>query len=216
MREKSKLSVKRQQKLFLLGSTMLLYIFVYFDNLFYCIGLVDDHICVAVTGMLFDAQAVISVARKICVQYRNSFQAPIPVERLSSELAGVMNAQTRKVNARPLGVCLLVAGADEHLGHQVYRVDPEGNLDAWKAVCIGRGSADVMSLLSSEVLSFDDTPVDVAWAHVKGVLMRNQKKLVVDTDVNSSAEVDVCVCHRDSGSGMLSWEYYTCNLVRTS
>lgn len=47
-------------------------------------------------------------------------------------------------NSRPFGVSFIVAGIDSVLGHQLYVLDPEGNVNAWNTVCIGKDSDKVM------------------------------------------------------------------------
>ena len=48
---------------------------------------------------------------------------------------------------------MIVAGIDRVLGPQLYVLDPEGSLNAWNAVCIGKKSEKVMESL---VVSFGD------------------------------------------------------------
>jgi Proteasome subunit len=47
-------------------------------------------------------------------------------------------------NSRPFGVSFIVAGIDSVLGHQLYVLDPEGSVNAWNTVCIGKDSDKVM------------------------------------------------------------------------
>lgn len=53
---------------------------------------------------------------------------------------------------RPIGIRAIVAGYDTILGYQVYSLDPEGSFVGWKAVCLGKGSTQIMSALRSRVV----------------------------------------------------------------
>ena len=111
---------------------------------------VDGHVCVAAAGLLFDAKAVADIARRLCLKHRATFEDPMPVEMLSEELATVLHRQTVGGGGRPLGVGLLVAGWDATaLGPQLYQVDAEGGLSAWKAVCVGHKGDKIMDTLAA-------------------------------------------------------------------
>eukprot|EP01041_Mallomonas_annulata_P005679 gene5679-11460_t len=122
---KSKLRLKHTQKLFF----------------------VDDHICVAATGLLFDAKVLVDACRKLASNYRSIFGAPIPVEKLTSDLAALIHRTSRIGNSRPFGAGLLISGWDSILGPQLYRTDPEGSFDAWRAVSIGKDSVSLYRAL---------------------------------------------------------------------
>lgn len=77
---------------------------------------VDQHISIAVTGLLFDSNALIEVSRKICTNHRSVYDCPIPVEHLADNLASLLHQQTRAAGTRPLGVGLIIAGM-YHLIH---------------------------------------------------------------------------------------------------
>jgi hypothetical protein len=111
---------------------------------------VDGHVCVAAAGLLFDAKAVVDVARRLCLQHRAAFEEPMPVEKLSEELSARLHDLTVAGGKRPLGATLLVAGWDTtSLGPQLYEVDPEGGLSAWKAVCVGHKGDKIMDTLAA-------------------------------------------------------------------
>jgi 20S proteasome subunit alpha 3 len=100
---------------------------------------VDSHIVIAATGLLFDANAIVDLAERICRNYRSIYGDRMPVENLCDELAVVFHKQTKTASSRPLGVSLLVAGWDEELGAQLYEVTPEGSVSAWNAFTAGKG-----------------------------------------------------------------------------
>jgi 20S proteasome alpha/beta subunit len=59
---------------------------------------VNENILIAATGLLFDANAIIDVAKKISMQYRNIYCDEIPVENLCEELSTIMHKQVRHLN----------------------------------------------------------------------------------------------------------------------
>lgn len=54
---------------------------------------IDRHIVIAATGLLFDANAIADVAKRICIQYRNIYCDDMPVERVCEELSIIMHKQ---------------------------------------------------------------------------------------------------------------------------
>ena len=158
LRPKNKLHVRHLQKVFL----------------------VDQHVCLAATGLLVDAKGVVEAAKKLCLQYRIGFQSNIPIEQLASELAALMHAQTRRLSSRPLGVSLLVVGFDDDLGSQVYQINPEGTLDAWRAVSIGSNSQQLMTHLEqlAKQSRIGESSIDESWMALKSSLQKEHKRLL--------------------------------------
>lgn len=113
------------------------------------LSFVDDHICIAATGLLSDALVVVDLAKKISIKYRCQYHEPIPIEKLTSDLSSMMHTVTRTGSSRPIGVGLIIAGIDDHLGPQIFRTDPEGSYDAWLALCLGQESESLMNSLQA-------------------------------------------------------------------
>lgn len=89
---------------------------------------VNKHICIAVTGLVFDANAVIDFMKKKSVDYEVTYGSAIPVEVLCDDVSNVLHSMTLKADSRPLAVSLVVAGIDSILGPQVYAIDTAGIL----------------------------------------------------------------------------------------
>ena len=87
---------------------------------------VNKHICIAVTGLVFDANALIDFIKKKCVDYEVTYGSVIPVEVLCDDVSNVLHSMTLKADSRPLAVSLVVAGIDSILGPQVYAIDTAG------------------------------------------------------------------------------------------
>ena len=81
----------------------------------------EQHIVVAATGLLFDAQKLLNQAKRQCVMHKNEFDETIPVEMLCEHLSSTLHRHTTGVG-RPFGVGILIAGYDKELGPQLYQV----------------------------------------------------------------------------------------------
>ena len=81
----------------------------------------EQHIVVAATGLLFDAQKLLNQAKRRCILHKNDYDETIPVEMLCEHLSSTLHRHTTGPG-RPYGVGLLVAGYDKELGPQLYQV----------------------------------------------------------------------------------------------
>lgn len=54
---------------------------------------IDGNIVIAATGLLFDANIIIGVAKKICSQHRSIYCDEMPVENLCEEISQIMHKQ---------------------------------------------------------------------------------------------------------------------------
>lgn len=136
---------------------------------------VDKHICVAGSGYLQTLEPVVRLARKISLNHRSIFDAPIPVEKLCNSLASVLHTNTIAADARrPVPLGLIVAGVDDALGCQLYSVDPEGSVHGWNAVALGKMSDDLMKSLSD--LSTKKSAIKSVWPWFRSRVLSILKK----------------------------------------
>uniref|UniRef100_A0A7S3F9S0 Proteasome subunit beta n=1 Tax=Haptolina ericina TaxID=156174 RepID=A0A7S3F9S0_9EUKA len=112
--------------------------------------MIDEHVACAVAGITADANILINQARLHAQRYRFSYQEPQPVEQLVQRLCDEKQAYTQYGGLRPFGVSMLYAGWDETFGFQLYKSDPSGNYNGWKATCIGANSQAATSLMKQE------------------------------------------------------------------
>lgn len=120
---------------------------------------VDRHVCVAVSGFVFEATQLIDLAKQECANYREIYNSPIPIENLCDYLSNILHMLTRDGRYRPLGVSLVVAGWDEESGPQLFTTDPEGSFSGWNAVAIGSNSADIRKSLAEIVKTEENNDV---------------------------------------------------------
>ncbi|GAM28236.1 hypothetical protein SAMD00019534_114120 [Acytostelium subglobosum LB1] len=104
---------------------------------------IDDHVVCAVAGITSDANILINYARLSSQRYYYTYQEPMPVEQLVSQICDTKQGYTQYGGLRPFGVSFLYAGWDKQYGFQLYQSDPSGNFAGWKATSIGGENSQV-------------------------------------------------------------------------
>lgn len=138
------------------------------------IFLIDKHISVVVTGLVFDSHLLIDYMRKKCVEYKSVYGEPIPIEYLCDETASTIHLMTLRSDSRPLAVSFVVAGIDHLHGNKLYTIDPAGTFREWKASAIGLGCERIMDTLSDivESLRSDGLTIERVWPILKEKLVQ--------------------------------------------
>ena len=107
---------------------------------------ISSHIGLVYAGIGPDVNSIIKKLRKDCLTYDQVYRDRIPVFMLAKEAASLMQEYTVKGGFRPFGCSLLIAGVD-HEGPKVFRVDPSGVFNAWKAAAIGKNMESASDFL---------------------------------------------------------------------
>ncbi|CAM9907580.1 unnamed protein product, partial [Scytosiphon promiscuus] len=111
------------------------------------IGWLTNGNSITYSGLAADSRWVMAAQRNsIPKMDRLRYEAVVPVGTLVAEIAMKMQEYTQMGGVRPFGVALLVAGLDLD-GLKLYRLDSAGSYSAWKAVAIGKGSAEAQEKL---------------------------------------------------------------------
>lgn len=161
---------------------------------------VDDHVSIGVAGMLSDAPMAIEVARRICVKYKNEYNTWIPLETLAADLADSFHSTTRKMNARCFGASLVIAGVEGARGAQVFSVEPDGGLHAWRGICIGRGCHAIMQRLHG----LSELGARACWERLRPLLDEELR----DKGGTEDLQVQVSFGLADDEGGAVSWSNF--------
>ncbi|KAL5463604.1 hypothetical protein EMCRGX_G032518 [Ephydatia muelleri] len=98
---------------------------------------VDEHIGVAVSGLIADGRQVVHYAREEASQYRLTFDQPIPIKNLVDRIAGIMHVYTLYSNVRPFG-CTLMIGTYENEAPKLFMAEPSGVSWGYHACAVGK------------------------------------------------------------------------------
>ena len=117
---------------------------------------IDGHVACAIAGITSDANTLINHCRLEAQRHSYTYQEPVPVEIILTNLCNLKQSYTQFGGLRPFGVSFLIAGWDEHHGFQLYHTDPSGNYAGWKAKPIGANAAQAQALLKDSIKEGDE------------------------------------------------------------
>jgi len=109
----------------------------------------DDHAGVAIAGLSSDARLLISQARVYCQSNRLMYDESLDIEVLTRRIGDVIQMYTQHGGVRPFGVSIIFCGVDM-TGSRVFRVDPSGSYNGYKARAEGRKGDEVNALLEKK------------------------------------------------------------------
>ncbi|KAL9245951.1 hypothetical protein vseg_019544 [Gypsophila vaccaria] len=124
----------------------------------------DHHIAVAIAGLTADGRVLSRYMRNECINYRFTYESPLPVARLVLQLADKAQVCTQRSWKRPYGVGLLVGGLDESGAHLYYNC-PSGNYFEYQAFAIGSRSQAAKTYLERKYETFDNASKDELIKH---------------------------------------------------
>ena len=151
----------------------------------------DEHIMVAVSGVVADANFLVDCGRLVSQQHLYTMHTPIYVEEIVKDIANRKHQLTQFGSGRPYGVSLMYAGYDRIQGFQLYCSDPSGNYAAWNAHATGKNSVTTISTLKEEYKK-EGTLNDALILAVK-VLAKS-----MDTVKPTPDKFEIGVVHKDS------------------
>ena len=129
---------------------------------------IDDHIGVAMSGLIADARDLVELARVKSQISKITFGTPISVSTLTKYVADRKHIVTQYAGVRPFGVGFLIGGVDE-TGAKLFETDPSGTVIEWVAQAIGRGADKAKKALEKDYkpkMSAEDA-VKLAWDALK-------------------------------------------------
>ena len=109
----------------------------------------DTHVATVIAGLSPDARVLVRDARYACQSNRMTYDEPIGVESLVSNIGDTLQQYTQNAGVRPFGVSMIVAGVDA-TGPRLITIDPSGSYRGYKAAALGMNSEKAKDLLERE------------------------------------------------------------------
>ncbi|KAL7304884.1 hypothetical protein TKK_0002689 [Trichogramma kaykai] len=98
---------------------------------------VDQHIGLAVSGLISDARQIVETARLEASNYRGQYGVGIPLKYLNDRLSMFMHAYTLYSAVRPYG-CSAILSSYEDNKPEMYMIDPSGVSHGYTGCAIGK------------------------------------------------------------------------------
>ena len=117
---------------------------------------VDDHLGVAVSGLVSDGRSLLRSMRSQCASHRFVYECGLAPGRLVRALADRAQVATQRSWKRPLGVGLLVAGwCQQSRKPTLHYLCPSGNAHSYRATAIGARAQAAKTLLERDVEGYE-------------------------------------------------------------
>jgi proteasome alpha subunit len=109
----------------------------------------DTHMATVIAGLSPDARVLVREARLACQGHRMTYDEPISVEGLVSNVGELLQQYTQNGGIRPFGVSMIVAGIDT-TGPRLITTDPSGSYRGFKAAALGMNTEKGRELLEKK------------------------------------------------------------------
>jgi 20S proteasome alpha/beta subunit len=179
-------------------------------------------VCIACSGLLFDADAVADISKKVFKEYRSIYGESMPLENFCDQMSSIFHQQTISGTTRTLGICLVAVGIDAIRGAQVYSVHPDGSYSAWKALAVGKHSdklqaslLDMFGSTDGSVKSVSET-LPLLMKHVTRVHFSNPIISLAKKSENEENETMKLFNNMDIDVGSLFKPYAVCCALSSS
>ncbi len=125
---------------------------------------IDDHAGIAISGLTADGRILCRYMRNECLNHRYVYESPMPLGRLTRQVADRAQVGTQRSWKRPYGVGVIVAGVDDAGPHVFYNC-PSGNFYDYKAFAMGARSQAAKTYLERGFEGFKDATPDELVRH---------------------------------------------------
>lgn len=109
----------------------------------------DTHMATVIAGLSPDARVLVREARLACQGHRMTYDEPISVEGLVSNVGELLQQYTQNGGIRPFGVSMIVAGIDT-TGPRLITTDPSGSYRGFRAAALGMNTEKGRELLEKK------------------------------------------------------------------
>lgn len=168
------------------------------------IFVVDEHVGIAIAGLISDARVLSKYMRTEALRSRFSYGRAIPVQRLSLSVADKAQVNTQRYGGRPYGVGILVGGYDE-TGAHLFEVSPAGTSYDYVAMSIGARCQSAKTYLEKNFESFPECSLDEL---IKHGLCALRDTLQADVELNK-LNTSVAVVGKDQPFRLLDEQEVT-------
>ena len=141
---------------------------------------IDNHLGIGISGLTADARSLSKSMRMECLNHTYVYGSQLPVARLAESVADKAQDRTAGYGKRPLGVGLLVGGADRSGPHLFYTC-PSGQFLEYHAMAIGARSQSAKTYLEKHFDTFADMEKDAMIVHALQAL---QASIQGDKELN--------------------------------
>lgn len=111
---------------------------------------VDSHIVATASGIISDGRVLVERAQVLAQQHKVTFDSPIDVQTLVTDICNIKQMYTQVGGARPFGVSLLIAGVEEDGSPRLFMTDPTGIFFEFTATSIGEADSAIKEILDAE------------------------------------------------------------------
>jgi proteasome alpha subunit len=111
----------------------------------------DTHVATVIAGLSPDARVLVREARYACQSHRMTYDEPIGIETLVSNIGDILQQYTQNAGVRPFGVSMIIAGVDS-TGPRLLTTDPSGSYRGYKAAALGMNSEKAKELLEKKFM----------------------------------------------------------------
>lgn len=109
----------------------------------------DTHVAAVIAGLSPDARVLVREARLVCQGNRMTYDEPIGVESLVSNIGDTLQQYTQNAGVRPFGVSMIVGGVD-FSGPRLISTDPSGSYRGYKAAALGINNEKAREVLEKK------------------------------------------------------------------
>ncbi|XP_059062522.1 proteasome subunit alpha type-3-like [Achroia grisella] len=99
---------------------------------------VDEHVGMAVAGLISDARQIVETARSEASNYRSQYGVPVPLKYLNERVSMYMHAYTLYSAVRPYGCSMVMGTWTDYEGPQMYMLDPSGVSFSYFGCAVGK------------------------------------------------------------------------------
>jgi len=99
---------------------------------------IDEHIGMAIAGLLADARQIADIARQEAANYKSQYGGKVPCKVLADRVSMYMHAYTLYSFVRPFGCSVMLSSYDPTDGPQMFMIEPSGVCHGYFGCTVGK------------------------------------------------------------------------------